>query len=107
MIITNSSHASNQNAKYRQENVNNYIKLLDSLNALNPKVCPVFENGEIDDIQFGNYKIHHLCLHFHLHNENDIIRSFQTFKIEGGKKGVSDDLNLLFKSRSSYLHFHK
>lgn len=48
-IITNSSHISSQNSKYRQENVNNYIELLDSLNALNPKMWPVSENGEIDD----------------------------------------------------------
>lgn len=38
------------------------------------------------DIQFGDEKIRHLFRHFHLHNENDIIRGFRTFKMEGGKK---------------------
>lgn len=61
----------------------------------------ISENGEVEDIQFGDDKVRHLCRQFQLKNENDIIRAYRTYKMEEGKKGVPDDLKPLFKTVSS------
>lgn len=97
MITINSSHVSSQNAKYQHENLNNYTELLDRLNLLDPKKWPVSENGEVENIQFGNNKICHVYLQFILNSGNDIVRDFQTYKMEGEKEGVPNDFKLFFK----------
>lgn len=101
MITTNSSHISSQNSKYQQENIYNYTELLNSLNVQDPKKWPTSENGKVEDIQFGEDKVRHLCHQFRLKNENDIIRAFRTYKMEGGKEGVPDDLKPLFTTVAS------
>lgn len=97
MITTNSSHV-NQHEKDQQGNIYNYTNLIDSLSVLDPKKWPTSDNDKIENITFGEDKIRYLCRHFQLNKENDIVRGFQKFKLEGGKEGVPDDLQILFKT---------
>ena len=89
MITTNSSHVS-QHEKDQQDNIYNYTNLIDSLSVLDPKKWPISDNDEVENITFGDDKIRHLCRHFQLNKENDIVRGFQIFKLERGKEGVPD-----------------
>jgi len=63
MITTNSSHVS-QHDKDQQDNIYNYINLIDSLSVLDPKKWPTSDNDEVENISFGDDKIRHLCRHF-------------------------------------------
>jgi hypothetical protein len=85
MIITNSSHVS-QYEKHQQDIIYNYTNLIDSLNTLDPKKWPISDNDEVENITFGDDKIRHLCLHFQLNKENDIVRSFPICIFEEEKK---------------------
>ncbi|KAL5235567.1 hypothetical protein ACI65C_002977 [Semiaphis heraclei] len=82
----------------QQDNIYNYTNLIDSLSVLDPKKWPTSDNDEVENITFGDDEIRHLCRHFQLNKENDIVRGFQIFKLEGGKEGVPDDLQILFKT---------
>lgn len=72
------------------KNINRRIYIIiqhySSLNILYPKKWPIYENGEVEDIQFEDDKVRHLCRQFQLKNENDIIRAFRTYKMEVGKE---------------------
>lgn len=100
MITTNSSHVS-QHEKDQHDNIYNYTNLINSLSVLDPKKWPTSDNDEVENITFGDDKIRHLCRHFKLNKENDIVRGFQIFKLEGGKEGVPDDLQILFKTAAT------
>lgn len=65
LVTFNSSNIS-RNEKHRRENNKTFKNLLDNIEILNPKNWPQPNDGQIDNIQFGDCNINNLCQHFQI-----------------------------------------
>lgn len=96
-MMTSSSSNVSRNEKNRQENEKTFKNLLDNIEKLNPKNWPLSNDGQIENIQFGDCNIRNLCQQFQI-DEKSTIQSFRIYKMDLGKKEIPEDLKPLYKS---------
>lgn len=95
--MTTSSSNVSRNEKNRQDNEKTFKNLLDNIEKLNPKNWPLSNDGQIENIQFGDCNIRNLCQQFQI-DEKSTIQSFRIYKMDLGKKEIPEDLKPLYKS---------
>jgi len=95
--MTSSSSNVSYKAKNRQDNEKTFKNLLDNIEKLNPTNWPLSNDGQIENIQFGNCNIRNLCQQFKI-DEKSTIKSFRIYKMDLGKMEIPEDLKPLYKS---------